>query len=251
MARDRTNIVISGASSGLGEGMAREYAAGGRNLALCARRADRLDALAEELRARHPGITVVTRKLDVTDSMAVFEVFAEFRSALGRLDRVIANAGLGKGQPIGTGYFEANRQTVQTNVIGLLAQCEAAMEIFREQQDGHLVVLSSVAAVRGMRGNATSYAASKAAASSLAEGMRSQQYGGPITVTNLQPGYIDSEMSGRATRTPLVSDANTGTKALVAAIEREPATAYVPRWPWALIAQVLRFSPLGLVRKLT
>ncbi|MDV6013701.1 SDR family oxidoreductase [Haloechinothrix sp. LS1_15] len=253
MARDRTrrrtNIVITGASSGLGEGIAREFAAKGHNLALCARRTDRLDQLAGQLRERHPGITVLTRKLDVTDQQAVFEVFGAFRAELGSLDRVIANAGLGKGQPIGTGYVDANRETVETNVIGLLAQCEAAVEIFNEQRTGHLVVVSSVAAVRGMRGNVTAYAASKAAAASLAEGIRAQHHGGPIAVTTLYPGYIESEMTGRARKTPLMADAEKGAKALVAAIERERPKAYVPWWPWTPLAQVLRFAPLGWVRK--
>lgn len=245
----RKNILITGASSGLGEGMAREFAAMGRNLALCARRTERLDALAAELRAKHPGITVLTRALDVNDHDAVFKVFKEFRAELGGLDRVVANAGLGKGQPIGTGYFQANKQTAETNFIGLLAQCEAALEIFLEQKAGHLVVVSSVSAVRGMGGNITTYAASKAAAAALAEGIRSQHLGGPIEVTTLMPGYIESEMTGKAGKTPLMMDGVKGAKALVKAIERETAKAYVPSWPWSVLAQVMRFGPLSLVRK--
>ncbi len=250
MSTERKNILITGASSGLGEGMAREFAAKGRNLALCARRTDRLETLAKELTEAHPGITVTTKALDVTDSDAVFRVFREFRDELGRIDRVIANAGLGKGQPIGTGYFEANKQTIETNVIGLLAQCEAAMEIFREQKAGHLVVVSSVSAVRGMRGNVTTYAASKAAAASLAEGIRAQHLNDDgIAVTALLPGYIESEMTGRANKTPLMVTGEKGAKSLVSAIEAEKAKAYVPWWPWTVLAQVLRFAPLSLVRK--
>lgn len=249
MSTERKNIVITGASSGLGEGMAREFAAKGRNLALCARRTDRLEALAKELTEAHPGITVVTKALDVTDYDAVFGVFREFRDELGRIDRVIANAGLGKGQPIGTGYFAANKQTIETNVIGLLAQCEAAMEIFREQKAGHLVVVSSVSAVRGMRGNVTTYAASKAAAASLAEGIRAQHLNDDIAVTAVLPGYIESEMTGRAGKTPLMVTGEKGAKALVSAIEAEKAKAYVPWWPWSVLAPVLRFAPLSLVRK--
>lgn len=245
----RKNILITGASSGLGEGMAREFAAKGRNLALCARRTDRLNALAAELREKHPGITVVTKALDVNDHDAVFKVFKEFRDELGSLDRVIANAGLGKGQPIGTGYFEANKATAETNFIGLLAQCEAAMEILLEQNAGHLVVISSVSAVRGMRGNVTTYAASKAAAALLAEGIRSQNLKKPIEVTAILPGYIESEMTGKAAKTPLMIGADKGAKALVAAIEREQAKAYVPAWPWSVLARVMRVLPLSMVRK--
>ena len=96
----RKNILITGASSGLGEGMAREFAKRGRNLALCARRLDRLEELKTTLLAAHPGIRVVVRPLDVTDYDKVFEVFRAFKEDLGTLDRIIVNAGIGKGQPV-------------------------------------------------------------------------------------------------------------------------------------------------------
>lgn len=250
--RIRRNILITGASSGLGEGMARHYAAKGRNLALCARRLDRLDALAAELRERHPEIAVVVRQLDVNDHEAVFRVFREADAELGGLDRVIANAGIGKGQPVGTGnFFKANRVTAETNVVGLLAQCEAAMELFRAREAGHLVVISSVAGVRGAGGNMTAYAASKAAASVLAEGIAMSVWHKSIAVSCIKPGYIESEMTARAGKTPLLTAADKGHRALVAAIEREPATAYVPAWPWTLIAAVNRLAPLSLARRLT
>ena len=158
----RRNVLITGASSGLGSGMARLFAAGGHDLALCARRTDRLAELRAELVAAHPQVRVAVRPLDVTDHEGVFVTFRAFREELGSLDRVIVNAGLGKGQPIGTGRFDANRQTAETNFVAALAQCEAAMEIFREQRAGHLVVVSSVSAVRGMPGNVTTYAATSA-----------------------------------------------------------------------------------------
>ena len=78
----------------------------------------------------------------MTDHDQVFEVFEAFRDDFGRLDRVVVNAGLGKGAPLGTGKFHANKQTAETNFIGALAQTEAAAEIFREQDAGHLVMVS-------------------------------------------------------------------------------------------------------------
>ncbi|WP_370950214.1 SDR family oxidoreductase [Amycolatopsis sp. cg5] len=242
----RKNIVITGASSGLGEGMARLYAAQGRNLALCARRTDRLDALAEELKPA----TVVTRGLDVNDHDDVFTAFKEFREQLGGLDRVIVNAGIGKGQPIGTGRFDANKQTLETNLVSALAQCEAALEIFREQNHGHLVVVSSFAKLRGMAGNTTAYAASKAGLSSLADGIRIDLARTPIKVTALMPGFIESGMNVRDGRNPLVAKAETGAKALVKAIETEKAKAYVPTFPWAPLSVVFRVLPDAVMRKL-
>lgn len=246
----RRNIVITGASSGLGAGMARHFAAAGRNLALCARRKDQLDALAAELTQQHPGIRVVTRELDVNDHDRVFSVFDEFRAELGTLDRVIVNAGLGKGQPIGTGYFGANQQTVQTNFLALLAQSEAAMAAFREDNAGHLVIVSSFSALRGMPGNMTAYAASKAGVSALAEGIRLDTLPTPIRVTTLLPGFIESEMTRRAGRTPLIASAERGARAMVRAIEREPVRACVPALPWAPLSALIRVLPAGLLRRI-
>lgn len=245
----RRNIVISGASSGLGEGMARRFAARGRNLALCARRLDRLEALAGELREATPGIRVITRELDVNEHDDVFAAFKEFRAELGTIDRVIVNAGIGKGQPIGTGYFHANAQTSRTNVVATLAQCEAAVDVFRDQNAGHLVLMSSVSAVRGLPRNVTAYAASKAAVSSLGEGIHAELLRTPIKVSTLLPGYIESEMSGSAGKTPLLTSADKGARVLVAAIERERPKTYIPSWPWAPLSLVLRYAPAGLVRK--
>src|SRR5215207_5868865 len=248
----RTNIVITGASSGLGEGMARLFASMGRNLALCARRTDRLERLRDELTAAHPAVSVHVRSLDVNDHAAVFEVIHAFRDDLGRLDRVIVNAGLGKGQPIGTGRFDANLQTAQTNFVAALAQCEAAMEIFREQNAGHLVAVSSMSAVRGLPGNLTTYAATKAGLAALAEGIRADVLGTPIRVSTVFPGYIRSEMNARITRkVPFMVDTETGCRALVAAIEKERAESRVPAWPWRPLGTAMRYLPLRWVSRMS
>ena len=246
----RKNILITGASSGLGEGMARLYAGMGRNLALCARRTERLDVLRDSLVAEYPGIRVSVMQLDVNDHDRVFDVFHEFASEFGTIDRVIVNAGLGKGQPLGTGYFYANKQTAETNFVAALAQCEAAMEIFRKQNAGHLVVVASVSAVRGMRKNLTTYAATKAGVASLAEGLRSELLGKPIRVTTLFPGYIRSEMNERVKRAPFMVDTETGCRAMVTAIEKERAKAFVPFWPWAPLSFAVRRMPLAWVRRI-
>ncbi len=245
----RRTVLITGASSGLGEGMARLFAERGHDLALCARRLDRLEQLRDELLAAHPSRRIEVRSLDVTDHEAVFAVFHALDTEL-RLDRVVVNAGLGKGAPIGTGYFRANRQTAETNFIGALAQCEAAMEIFRARDAGHLVVISSVSARRGVRGPMTTYGATKAGVAALAEGIRSDVFDSPITVTTLYPGFIASEMTARARKTPFIVDTEKGCRAMVDAIEREGAEATVPAWPWRPIGLASRLLPLRVVRRL-
>ena len=246
----RQRILITGASSGLGEGMARRFAAMGRDLALVARRVERLEALQKELLAAHPGIRVEVAAMDVDDPESVASVVPDLVARLGGLDRFVVNAGIGKGASIGSGKAWANRAVLHTNVLGAHAQCEAAMEVFRAQGSGHLVVISSVASVRGMPGTRTAYGASKAAVNALAEGIRSDVWGSGITVTTILPGYIATDINvGR--RGPMTVDLDKGVDALTAAIEREPVRAFVPAWPWRALGAVLRVAPLPVVRRFT
>ena len=246
----RKNILITGASSGLGEGMAREFAARGRNLALCARRTDRLDALKAELLSKHPGIQVSVRALDVNDHAQVFSVFEAFAQELGSLDRIIVNAGVGQGKRVGTGHFATNVQTAQTNFIAAIAQCEAAVGILRKQAQGHLVTISSMSAMRGLPRHLTVYGATKAGLAALTEGIRAELLGTPIKVSTIYPGYIRTELNAGAKKLPFEVDAATGSRALVKAIEREPVQAYVPWWPWAVAGFFMRNLPLSIVAKL-
>jgi short-subunit dehydrogenase len=239
----RANVLITGASSGLGAGMAREFAARGCNLALCARRSDRLETLREELTGKH-SVRVELRTLDVNDHDAVFRVFDEFAEALGSLDRVIVNAGIAGGRRIGTGHFAANRPIMETNLVAALAQCEAAVGIFRRQDSGHLVVVSSFSAVRGLPKHLTAYAASKAGLAHLAEGIRAELLGTPIRVTTLFPGYIRTELNEGAGRLPFEVDDAAGSRAMVRAIEREAATARIPAWPWGPLWGLAKILPL-------
>jgi short-subunit dehydrogenase len=247
----RQNILITGASSGLGRGMAIEFAKKGRNLALCARRIERLETLKNELLAINPNIQVFIRALDVDDHDEVFKVFADFKEDFGHIDRVIVNAGMGKGASVGSGYFYANKQTAITNFVSALAQCEAAMQIFRQQQAGHLVTISSVSAVRGARRAMTVYAATKAALSSLTEGIRIDVLGTPIKVTTIHPGFIRSEINEKVKKVPFIVDTEVGCQAMVKAIEKEVASSFVPTWPWALFRYLARIAPLSMLAKLS
>lgn len=249
-----TTTLITGASSGLGAEMARQLAASGNDLALCARRTERLEELRTEIVAAHPDRRVAFAALDVTDDAAVFDVFRSLTAELGGLDRVIVNAGLGKGAPIGKGRFDANRETAMTNFVGALAQCEAAMEHFRAVGKGHLVVISSMSAMRGMPKSMTVYAATKAGIAALAEGIRSEMLGRPdldITVTTIYPGYIRSEMNDKVEQqTKFMVDTETGVRAMVEAIEKGVDNARVPSWPWKPLGTAMRHLPLKVVRKL-
>ncbi|MFW2076673.1 SDR family oxidoreductase [Acinetobacter sp. ULE_I010] len=242
-------ILITGASSGIGAGMAREFAQKGYNLAVCARRLERLEALKQELESKY-GVKVITKVLDVTHYDQVFQVFREFKQEFGTIDRIIVNAGIGDGRRIGSGKFEINRVTVETNFISALAQAEAAIEIFREQKLGHLVIISSMSAIRGMPKHLTAYGASKAAVAHLAEGIRAEFLDTKIKVSTIFPGYIRTEINEGAKKLPFEVDEKTGSHLLAKAIEKEPVKAYVPQWPWLPLSIAMKILPLKIVNKL-
>mgnify|MGYP005607379515 FL=1 len=239
----RQKILITGASSGLGAGMARQFAAKGRDLALCARRAENLEELKAELTATYPSITVAVAALDVNDHEAVPKVFQELSEELGGIDTVIVNAGIGKGYPIGGGKPWHNIATIETNLVSALVQIETAMAMFKAAGRGHLVLVSSVLGNKGVPGVKAAYAASKAGVTSLGESLRAEYPSGPIKITVLEPGYIESEMTAKSNSTMLMVDNETGVKAMVEAIEKEKGRAVVPGWPWWPLVELMKVLP--------
>ncbi|MCY1541442.1 putative oxidoreductase [compost metagenome] len=228
--------------------MARQFAARGYNLAICARRTERLLELQQELSAAF-SVRVEVLALDVNDHEQVFAVFEDFVQRFGHLDRIIVNAGIGEGRRIGTGHFATNKRTAETNFVAALAQCEAAVTIFRRQNSGHLVVISSMSAKRGLPKHLTTYAASKAAVAHLAEGIRAELLQTPIKVSTLYPGYIRTELNAGAKRLLFEVPEELGCLHLVRAVEREPNEAYVPGWPWVLMGVVMKILPLRWVAR--
>jgi short-subunit dehydrogenase len=228
--------------------MARAFAAKGRDLALCARRTDRLEELKAELAQKYPGVTIAVAALDVNDHEAVPKVFAELSDELGGIDRIVVNAGIGKGAKLGSGKLWANKATIETNLVAALVQIETALEMFNKNGSGHLVLISSVLGNKGVPGVKAAYAASKAGVSSLGESLRAEYAKGPVKVSVIEPGYIESEMTAKSNSTMLMVDNETGVNALVAAMEREPGRAAVPWWPWAPLVQLMRVLPPQLTK---
>ncbi|MDN3440714.1 SDR family oxidoreductase [Psychrobacter sp. APC 3279] len=246
-------VLITGASSGLGEGMTRLFASLGYNLAICARRTDRLEHLKSEMMDKYPNIRVEYQALDVSDYDTVFQVFDAFADDFGSIERVVVNAGIGDSRRIGKGHFETNRRTADVNFVAALAQCEAAMNIFRAQNSGHLVVISSMSAMRGLPRHLTTYGASKAGLAHLAEGIRADMLltNLPIKVSTIYPGYIRTEINEGSKPLPFEVDTDTGTKAIVAAIEAGVDEACVPSLPWSMVSHAMKHLPLQVMNKLS
>ncbi len=243
-------VLITGASSGLGAMMAHKFAFLGYDLAICARRVERLEALKQTLESRY-NITVYVAALDVNEHEQVFEVFETFAKTAGKVDKIIVNAGIGDSRVIGHGRFNVNKATAETNFISAIAQCEAAMQIFRRQNSGQLVVISSMSAVRGLPRHLTTYAAAKAGLAHLAEGIRADMLKEklPITVSTIYPGYVRTDLNIGAKYLPFEVEEEEGADVIVKAIEAGVDEAYVPVWPWLPIGLGMKYLPLKLIAK--
>ncbi|NIB41915.1 SDR family oxidoreductase [Pseudomaricurvus alkylphenolicus] len=238
-------VFITGASSGLGMAMAREFAARGYDLVLTARREALLDQLADELRGKSK---VLAKALDVTDAVAVADVIEWAAREMKGLDIVVANAGVGTTMRVGSGRFEDIKTMLDTNIVGLMATVEAAVKLMRKQNRGHIVGISSVAGCRGLPSGAV-YGATKSAVNTYLQALQAETARESIDVTILSPGYIDTPINQGSDNRPFLIDAQTGARKMVDRIEQKVAHAYVPGWPWALIAMLLKRLPNGILAR--
>ncbi|MEM8661322.1 MAG: SDR family NAD(P)-dependent oxidoreductase [Pseudomonadota bacterium] len=236
----KKSILITGATRGLGKHLATHFAQRGYRLALTGRKADDLSELQSAL--SEPGATVITETLDVTDYDAIKPVINRCAEQLGGIDIVIANAGVALTTPVGKGHFAEIRQTIDVNLTAAIATCEAAIELFRAQGRGQLVGVTSVAGVRGMPGSGI-YSATKAAFGRYLQAVRIETRTERIVVTELAPGFIDTDINRDMPSRPFLVTVEKGTAAMADLIEREVEFRYVPPWPWSIIAPVIRLLP--------
>lgn len=241
------SVLITGATRGLGENLARQFAARGYRLALTGRKQEDLDRLAAELAGK--AADLVVEQLDVTEFEAIGAVIERCAGRLGGLDIIVVNAGVAFSTPAGKGHFELIRQTIDVNLTAAVATAEAAVELFRRQGYGQLVGISSIAGVRGMRGQGI-YSATKAGFSRYLESLRLETRRESIVVTDLAPGYIDTDLNRAIPNRPFLVTAEKGTSIMVELIERQVSFRYVPPWPWTLVAQALRWLPDSVIAKM-
>lgn len=240
-------VFITGASSGLGWYMALEFARRGHDLALAARRLEKLEELADQIRAESQ-VSVFVYALDVCDEHAQKQTLDKAREDLQSLDIIIANAGIGESAPIGKGDFASTRATIEVNVIAAMATLHHGVELLREQGSGQLVTISSVAGERGMPG-AGDYCASKAAISCYTESLRLECLNEDIDITLLKPGYIDTPINQGAASRPFLVGPEVGARALVDAIESKCQRSFIPNWPWCVVARLLKWLPGRLLAR--
>lgn len=238
-------IFLTGASSGLGEALARHYATPETVLGLVARRAELLDTLARSL----PGACAVYA-LDVADTEALARAAADFLARFGVPDLVIANAGISVGTSAeDIDDAEKLLRVLRVNVLGLAATLAAFAPSMRSAGHGTLVGISSVAGFRGFPG-AGAYSASKAAASTLLESLRVELSGSGVSVVTICPGYIDTPMT-RVNRYPMPFRlaADEAARRIARAIAARRRVAVIP-WQMALVSILIRALPGWLFARL-
>ncbi|UOK70213.1 SDR family oxidoreductase [Ancylobacter polymorphus] len=199
MALEKTTldkvVLITGASSGIGAGIARELGRAGARLALGARRTDRLDALATEI-AEATGAEVMTRRLDVTDRADVAAFTEAARARFGRVDVLINNAGIMPLSLMASLKVEEWERMVDVNIKGVLNGIAAVLPEMTARGAGHIVNIASIGALSVVP-TAAVYCATKFAVRAISEGLRQENR--QLRVTCVHPGVVESELADTIT----------------------------------------------------
>ena len=233
--------IIIGASSGIGRELARVLHQNDYVVGLSGRRIELLSELQREI----PSIYI--KRIDVTKTKEAIETLEEFITEMGGVDLVVISAGVGFINP--DLNWEQERETIDTNILGFTAMANVAFKHFCKQGSGHIVGISSIAAIRG-GSESPSYNASKAFVSNYMEGLRQKasKLKSPITITDIQPGFVNTAM---AKGEGLFWVASPGKAAwqIFKAIKNKKKHAYITK-RWRIIAWLLKVMPDWLYNKL-
>jgi NADP-dependent 3-hydroxy acid dehydrogenase YdfG len=190
-----TVIAVTGASSGIGEATARLLATRGASLVIGARRATRLEQIADDLRAN--GADVIPLQVDVTSREDLDRMVQAAADRYGRLDVLVSNAGISKLGPLADGDVDGWSAMIDVNLRGVLNGIAAAMPVFRRQGRGHFVTTVSTAGLKIVPEMGV-YAGTKNAVRTVMESLRQESTDGVIRTTSISPGYVRTELGDSA-----------------------------------------------------
>jgi len=236
--------MLTGASSGIGAEMAVQAARGGATLGLIARRQSELERVASDVVAE--GGTARIFPLDVTDAAAQRQAADQLREEFGRIDILIANAGIGgNNRETREIVADAVADVITINLLGVVYSVSAVLPEMLEAENGHLVAISSLAGFRGLPKSAA-YSGSKAGVTAFFESLRLDFGHRGVDVSIIQPGFIKTPLtSGRRNKLPFLLETEVGAAKILRAIEKKKAFYAFP-WQLATIVRVSKVFPAWL-----
>ena len=238
-------VFITGASSGLGAGLARHYAKPGATLGLVARRAALLDEVATELRAA--GATAHVYVADVADTAAMGAASARFLEDAGGVDLVVANAGVGIRSALLEGDAAEVARLMQINVIGVTNTVVPFVPKMVAQRAGVLCAISSMAGHRAMPGR-VAYSASKKAVTTFMDGLRMDLHGSGAHAMTICPGFVRTPLTDGVPGMMFLVECDDAVRLMAGAIEARRNTFTFP-WQMNLLKEVMVRAPEWLVRR--
>ncbi|SRR5581483_5508791 len=247
METEFKKAIVVGASSGIGEQLARRLTSMGCKTALVARREERLSAIAADINGSTLELALPFVH-DVRDFAAASELFEQIVAKLGGLDLIIYAAGI---MPkIGETEYDPEKDAdiVRVNLIGAMAWLDAAAKRFERLKAGTIVGIGSVAGDRGRRGN-PAYAASKAGLECFLESLRNRLSQNGVSVVTIKPGRIATEMTQDLGTMSGMIDADRAAELILRASRRFGKTAYIPA-KWWLVSKVVQTIPSFIFRRL-
>lgn len=235
-------VIVVGATSGIGRELAALFSRDGHVVGIVGRR----EQLLEELRREHPNCRF-SRRIDVSRTTEAIPLFEELIAEMEGADIVVLNAGVGFINHELRWVYE--RDTIEVNVTGFSALANVAMRHFLSQGKGHLVGISSIAAIRG-DGSSPAYNASKAFVSSYLQGLRKKASASnvPIAVTDIQPGFVDTALA-RGENLFWVASAPEAARQIYKAILARKSHVYVTK-RWRLVAWLIKSLPDALYHRI-
>ena len=189
--------VLTGASSGIGEATAEALAAEGASVVVAARREERLNELVERIEGG--GGRTLSVSCDVADERQAHGLIQRAEEEFGRVDILVNNAGVMLLSKVEKGLSDQWRQMFEVNVLGLLYATDAAIEVMKGQQSGHIVNVSSLAGRKVTRDTSGIYAGTKHAVGAISEGLRMELLEDNIRVTIVEPGAVETELTAHIT----------------------------------------------------
>jgi short-subunit dehydrogenase len=234
------NIIITGASSGIGKGLAQYYAKKADRLFLLARREDRLQELKKELECKVDIYTV-----DVSDFESLQSAINDILSQVDTIDMVIANAGVSLGHNSGFSDFDDFKRLMDINFLSVHALLSPIVPKMQSQKSGKIVLISSLASIVAMP-SSIAYSASKRAINSYAEGLRNLVAKDNINVVNIMPGFIASEMTDKNDfKMPFFMSNQEGVRRITKAIDSNKKEYKFPKRFFSLI-KVVSMLPISI-----